>query len=122
MTRPLPELTLRTRRGPRSCVVSVEGELDHDTAPQLRRALEELPTAEGGLLVLDLAGLEFCDSSGITALLAAHRRCTAAGAVLALACANSAVARVVHLTGLDQVFPLYTTVAEAQASLGSIPA
>ncbi|WP_043468173.1 STAS domain-containing protein, partial [Kitasatospora sp. MBT66] len=53
-------------------VVVLSGELDHQTAPRLRRVLERTPA--GLPLVLDLTDLRFCDSVGIGELVFAARR------------------------------------------------
>ena len=50
------------------------GELDIATAPELEMCLENLLSAEGTTLVLDLADLEFTDSTGLTVLVEAVKR------------------------------------------------
>ncbi|WP_328417743.1 STAS domain-containing protein [Streptomyces violaceus] len=59
--------------------------MDYDQAPELRRQVDQLPLTPGQCLVLDLSGLECCDSTGITALLAARQHALAAGAGIVLA-------------------------------------
>lgn len=63
------DLTLRTRITTAGPVLELAGELDHHTAPEVRDALPGLDLRPGQQLVLDLA---FCDSSGITVLIAAR--------------------------------------------------
>ncbi|MER7895801.1 STAS domain-containing protein [Streptomyces sp. NPDC096046] len=92
-----------TATGP---VLHVTGDLDHDQAPVLRGRLDQLSLAPGQCLVLDLSGLEFCDSSGITALLAARQHALAAGADIVLAAVPANLLRVLTLVGLDQIFTL----------------
>ncbi|WP_342751775.1 STAS domain-containing protein [Streptomyces cahuitamycinicus] len=60
----------------------------------------------GQCLVLDLSGLAFCDSSGITALLAARQHALAAEADVVLAAVPANLMRVLILVGLDRVFTL----------------
>ena len=50
-------------------------------------------------LVLDLAGLDFCDSAGLAVLVGAHNRLDAAGRRLVVAAPTQAVARVLDLSG-----------------------
>nr|WP_275432096.1 MULTISPECIES: STAS domain-containing protein [unclassified Streptomyces] len=57
-------------------------------------------------LVLDLARMEFCDSSGISALIAARNHVRAAHADIALAAVPAHTLRVLRIIGLDQVFRL----------------
>lgn len=99
------ELTVRdTPNGP---VVEVIGELDYDTAEALRDLLQTLPLERGQRLVLELARMEFCDSSGISALIAARNHAQSAGADIALAAVPANTLRVLRVVGLDQVFALH---------------
>ncbi|MFB7508331.1 STAS domain-containing protein, partial [Streptomyces broussonetiae] len=67
--------------GPDHCVVTVVGELDVVTAAELRAALQQAVTTYPRTVV-DLAGVAFCDCTGLSALLAASRRARERGAVL----------------------------------------
>ncbi|MFE1782276.1 STAS domain-containing protein [Streptomyces sp. NPDC059506] len=114
MNRALPELTVAVHRERGNAVrVTVAGDLDYNTAPELRRALDDVPFTPGVHVVLDLSALTFCDSSGITVLVAAHRLATDAGGSVSLAAVPPAVARIFGITGLDQVFTLHPTVEDA---------
>ncbi|WP_411115476.1 STAS domain-containing protein, partial [Streptomyces sp. 029-5] len=57
-------------------------------------------------LVIDLSGLEFCDSTGITALLAARQRAQAAGADMTLTAVPANTLRILTMIGLDRVFTI----------------
>jgi anti-sigma B factor antagonist len=85
--------------------MSVAGEIDLYTAPKLQ---SELMTALAGStplqLVVDMAGVEFCDSTGMNVLLAAHRRARECGGDLQLASPRSAIRKVLQVTGLESVF------------------
>ncbi|GAA2927287.1 MULTISPECIES: STAS domain-containing protein [Streptomyces] len=99
-------LTISHRDTVTGPVLHVAGEMDYDQAPELRRQVDQLPLTPGQCLVLDLSGLEFCDSTGITALLAARQHALAAGAGIVLAGVPANLRRVLTLVGLDQVFTL----------------
>ncbi|MEE4546141.1 STAS domain-containing protein [Streptomyces sp. V4-01] len=88
-------------------LLELVGELDYSTAPELRELLPTLPLQPGRRLVLDLSGMEFCDSSGITALIAARHHAQAAGADIALAGVPAHTRRILHIVGLDQIFALH---------------
>jgi len=105
-------LTLRAVPG-EYCLLTVDGEVDHHTAPQLRAALDRVPFAPGQLLVVDLARLTYCDSTGITALVTAHQQARAAGSSLTLAAVSPGLSRVLEIAGLDQLFSVRPTVADA---------
>ena len=83
--------------------VSVVGELDLGSASAFRSALAELMGSGHREVLVDLAGTDFVDSSGIGALLWAHHRLEAAGGHLTLVNAGGHVARTLELTGADRV-------------------
>ncbi|MFE7767777.1 STAS domain-containing protein [Streptomyces sp. NPDC057438] len=107
---PLKIITRHAATGP---VLEIGGELDYTSASELRALLSTLVLRPGGRLVLDLAGMEFCDSSGITALLAARSHALAAQADVALAAVPPHTLRVLRIVGLDQIFPLYPDIQSA---------
>ena len=94
-------------------VVTVEGELDVATAPRLRAGVAALVLGPGQLLVVDLAGVTFCDSSGISALIAARNVAEAAGAGVALAAVPARLSRTFELIGLADFFPAYPSAEDA---------
>ncbi|MFD7436401.1 STAS domain-containing protein [Streptomyces sp. NPDC059861] len=93
-----------TATGP---VIAVAGDLDHTHAVALRQRVASLALQPGQRLVIDLAGLTFCDSSGITAFLAARQHAVAAGADIVLAAVPANTLRVLTIVGLDQVFTIH---------------
>ncbi|NBM16926.1 STAS domain-containing protein [Streptomyces sp. GC420] len=111
----MSELTTTVRDTATGPVLDIDGDLDFDTAAEFRAVLEAMtpPPAPGRLLVLNLAGLRFCDSSGITSLLVARNLAESAGAGVCLAAVPDHTARILQIIGLDQVFPIY---ADADAA------
>ena len=98
--RPEFEVTVRADSGVR--VVAVTGELDLDTMGELNEAL----AADDGLLattVVDLRGLTFIDSSGVSGVMAAARRARDAGARLVCVPGPPQIRRVFEMTGIDTV-------------------
>ncbi|MCJ1676941.1 STAS domain-containing protein [Streptomyces sp. APSN-46.1] len=93
-------------------VLALAGELDHDTARPLRQALDAAATP-GGLLVVDLTNLGFCDSAGLNVLLQSRLAIKAADGILRVTGLRGAVARMFHITGVDRVFDVYASVEEA---------
>lgn len=87
-------------------ILAVEGELDLATIATLKDAVGARLDA-GSWLVLDLAGLTFCDSTGLGAFVALHRQATATGATFALASPGKRIADLFTLSGIDQVVPVY---------------
>jgi anti-sigma B factor antagonist len=93
------------------CLITVSGELDYHTGPQLRAQLDAAPCQSG--LVLDLSGITYCDSTGVSVLVHAYRCTENAGTMLALAGAAPEVFRLLSLTGLDRFFRSYDSVDTA---------
>ncbi|MFF9088556.1 STAS domain-containing protein [Streptomyces sp. NPDC014991] len=87
-------------------VLGISGDLDYGSAAELRELLTTLTLRPGRRLALDLARMTFCDSSGITALIAARNHALAAGADIALAAVPAPTLRILRIVGLDQIFPL----------------
>ncbi|MER5772069.1 STAS domain-containing protein [Streptomyces sp. NPDC001985] len=109
-------LTITARDAATGPVLEITGDLDHESADLLRGSVERLALAPGRLLVLDLGGLDFCDSSGITVLLAARHTATVAGAGIALAAVPANMRRVLSIIGLDRVFVCHPDTATATAT------
>lgn len=98
-------------------VLSIGGELDIATAPDLAGAAEERIGAGHRLLVFELSGLTFCDSAGLATFVRLQRRLRDVDGRFALAAPTPAVRRVLDVTGLRDVFGTYPTLAEAIAAL-----
>jgi anti-sigma B factor antagonist len=97
-------------------VLRVTGELDHHSAPLLSRAVDDAAFDDTGV-VLDLSGLTYCDSTGITVLIGAYQRSQRTGAPLILAGVNPDQMRVFTVVGLDQVFTFHPSTEAAVAAL-----
>ncbi|OEJ35087.1 STAS domain-containing protein [Streptomyces subrutilus] len=108
-------LTITIRDATNGPVLELAGDLDYDQAPRLRQALETLTPKPGQRLVMDLSGVGFCDSSGITVLIVARNLAVAARADIALAGVPDNTLRTLRIVGLDQVFPIHPDVDSAVA-------
>lgn len=93
-------LNISTRPGP---VVTISGEIDIQSGPQLRDLLLNVIRREGARLALDLTGVTFIDCAGISVLLAARRRAQLEGGSLRVLQASPRVRRVITLTRLGPV-------------------
>jgi len=92
-------------------VITVAGEVDLATAPELAAALDEVG-ADDGPIVVDLTEVGFLDSSGLNVLLQARER-LGGGTSVRLVATRPAILRVLAVTGLDEVFPVFPAVGEA---------
>lgn len=110
------QLRVSVSGGDSYTVVALAGESDVYTYDQLRGALQDEAAKGVPLLVIDLGGLEFMDSTGVQVLLDIRVMMNDRGGKLALAAPQSTVARVLNLVGADQLIPVYGTVEEAAGS------
>ncbi|PXX71178.1 anti-anti-sigma factor [Nocardia tenerifensis] len=109
----IDEFSTSTRPITNGVVLRFVGGLDATAAPAARAAIENLVLRPGERLVVDLSGLLFCDSSGISMLLAARNAAALAQADIALAAVPSYVLRTLALIGLHGVFATYPTLDDA---------
>jgi anti-anti-sigma factor len=86
-----------------AAVVRVVGELDVATAPQLREAVVGLVRQDVSDVIVDLGGLEFVDSSGLSVLIGAHKRLREQGGQLRLRSVPAQAANVLRVTGLTDI-------------------
>ncbi|MFH8347815.1 STAS domain-containing protein [Streptomyces sp. NPDC018045] len=97
-------------------LAALAGDLDLTTAPALRAAALDLIGRGHRHLVLDMAAVSFCDSSGFNALVGIWRCAKEADGTLGLAAVSGRLARLLKITGLDVLLPAYPTTAEALAA------
>ena len=103
---------LSTRESDGQVIVTLRGQLDLAEAARVAAALAVVAAREPQIIV-DLAALEFIDSSGVAALVRGRNLARRAGGELLLAAPQQQVLRVLTLTRLIDVFPLHATVDEA---------
>ena len=96
-------------------VVTAPEEIDITNAPELRSALVDAAAHGHGTLVVDMTRTQFCDSSGLHTLLAAHKRARAIGGELLLVIPAAPVLRIFAVTGIDRIIPNFTSLDQALA-------
>jgi anti-sigma B factor antagonist len=97
--------------------VSVYGELDQGTAPELRSVLGETLGTPTVAVLVDLSDCEFIDSTGLSLLVEAKRRLTEERRPFGVCCPDVDVRRLLELTGIDEAVGLFDTRDEAVAVL-----
>jgi anti-sigma B factor antagonist len=100
-------------------LIRVGGEIDVYTAPQLREAIVGLIASGVAHVIADLRAVEFLDSTGLGAIVGAHKRLRTIDGSLALASSPDRIVRLFRITGLDRAFLIYSSVPEAIASQGA---
>ncbi len=93
-----------------------ERKLDTTVSAELKGEFLILCTPELKELVVDLSDVEFCDSSGLSALLIAERKMRENGGVVKLAGLHKKVLSLIQISHLDRAFQIYDTVAKATKS------
>jgi anti-sigma B factor antagonist len=109
---PMYSVDLRTRDGHGHAIVELRGELDVSDAAAVVAAFV-LIVARQPEIIVDLAGLEFIDSSGVAALARGRKLARHAGGDLLLASPRHEVLRVLTVTRLIDIFPVHASVDEA---------
>ena len=97
-------------------VVAASGEIDVAAAPVLRDRLVQLIADGTTQVVVDLENVDFIDSTGLGVLVGAVRRARSSDGDVRLVCTNSRILKIFGVTGLDEVFVIAGTVADAVGS------
>ena len=99
-------------------LLEVFGELDLATAPRLCSLLDAARIQRVRRLVVDLTGVDFCDSTGLRALMGASTELRHAGGKLAVAVLpDGGVARLFDVTGIRESLPTYDSQQDAIAAV-----
>ena len=107
-------IDLKTEDGGELLIFKLRGSLDLATSPTVRAALTDATEKGKRDLVVDLTQLEFLDSTGLGALIGAHRRATEHGGSLRLIVSEGPIARLLTITGLIRVFAVYHSLEDAR--------
>jgi anti-sigma B factor antagonist len=97
-------------------LITITGELDVVATPELSTVLLMAARSPGSLVVLDLGGVEFIDSTALGTLLKAGGEIESAGKKLRVVCAAGPVRRLLEMTNLTNRFQLCPTRDDALAA------
>jgi anti-sigma B factor antagonist len=99
-------------------VIAMRGELDLATAPRLAVRIDAARRNGSRRLLLDLTTADFCDSTGLRALIGCRQEVVAGGGRMVVAAAeDSAVGRMFALAGAHELLPVYEDPGAALAAL-----
>jgi anti-sigma B factor antagonist len=96
------QFQVEVRRNGAAAVVAVSGELDLASGPELEAQLDQLSGPDLQLVVIDLRGLDFMDSTGLSILVRAHQRLAGEGCEMGLVKGSQQVQRLLDLTGVAE--------------------
>ncbi len=100
-------------------VISLSGEVDLYTAPEFKQQLLEVVGQGGKDVVVDFSNTTFIDSTTLGVLVGGVKRLRPNGGQLTLVCTDRNITKIFEITGLDKVFRIYGSRAEAVEKLGS---
>jgi anti-sigma B factor antagonist len=112
----MPLLELETEETDGYIRLALTGELDISSVPQVEEALSRIEVRKPGLILIDLRGLEFMDSTGLRTVLTADARAREQGRRLAVVRGPRPVDRIFSVTRLDERLQI---VDEPEAALAS---
>jgi stage II sporulation protein AA (anti-sigma F factor antagonist) len=107
--RRINNLTLETERCGANLIVSIDGELDLETAPVFRDTVDKKLNQYDSVrhLILDLEKVSFIDSSGLGAILGRFKRLNQQGGRLSAIRVSRQILRVLELSGLLRIMKIY---------------
>ena len=106
----------------RHAIVTMPAEMDLTNSSDVGDLLAAVASQAPEVITADMTATTFCDSAGVHALSRAHELAAAAGSELRLALGDSPVARIIQLTALDQIVPVYRDVQQSLATHPTEPA
>ena len=114
------KITTQTTQG--VTVVRLGGRFDAHEVPDVRKALGDVTGQGNSKILVNLAEVNFIDSSGLATLVQGMKHCRSAGGDLYLSDLRQPVRVIFELTRLDRAFGVYGSEAEAMAALATQPA
>lgn len=105
-----------TKNGSGAVLTIKERKLDVSVSPELKGEFILLCRPSLKSLIIDLTAVEFCDSSGLSALLIADRQMRGHSGTIKLVGVSKKVLSLLKISQLDKVFPIFDSVAKAQKS------
>ena len=99
-------------------VISLAGEVDLYTAPEFKQQLLEVIGQGGKEVIVDFSGTTFIDSTTLGVLVGGVKRLRTNEGQLSLVCSDRNITKIFEITGLNKVFPIYESRAEAVESVG----
>jgi anti-sigma B factor antagonist len=99
-------------------VIALTGEIDLYTAPEFKQQLLDIVGQGAKAVVVDLTDTTFIDSTTLGVLVGGVKRLRPNGGQLSIVSSDRNITKIFEITGLNRVFPLHATRAEALESVG----
>ena len=101
-------------------ILTFTGELDVASADRAYRYVRDTIHTRGGPVMLDVAGLSFCDARGLGALLRMSSQARQAGSALHLIAPRPRLVKLIQITGLGEELPVYRGEPAGEVALGHL--
>lgn len=96
-------------------VIPISGVLNVTAGQQLRQNIADLVSSGIRSILLDCSDLQFMDSAGLGAVVMAFKSVREVNGQFGLCTLNQEVRMILELTGMDQVFPIFSNASEFRA-------
>ena len=100
-------------------VISLTGEVDLYTAPEFKQQLLDVIGKGAKSVIVDFTTTTFIDSTTLGVLVGGVKRLRTNDGELSLVCSDRNITKIFEITGLDRVFTIYPTRAEALEQIGA---
>jgi anti-sigma B factor antagonist len=107
------DVVLEVERHSSYAVIRATGYLDVSTSPRLREKILGVATEQPPLLIIDLGGIEFLDSSALGVILNGWKLLQAEGSTLAVISPQERITKIFEITALNLSIKLYKTMDDA---------
>ncbi len=94
-------------------VCKIEGEINLNTSPELRKAFDNFVRNNVKKIVVDFSGVPYVDSSGLATLIELLQRLKKVGGALRICCVPEKVKNVFEITKLHKLFDIFDDQASA---------
>jgi anti-sigma B factor antagonist len=94
-------------------VVTLEGEIDIYSSPQFKEVLLKGIEEGATRVIIDLTDVTFIDSTALGVLVSGAKRVRPRNGGLDIICVDENIIRILEITGLDRIFGIYPSRAEA---------
>jgi anti-sigma B factor antagonist len=109
----VPETSFPVTERHGQAVVSTPDEIDLRNADALGEALRAAAASNQPVIVVDMSGTEFCDSTGLNVLVRAQKQADADGRLLRLVVRSAALQRILAVSGMDRLFQIFDSLDQA---------
>lgn len=99
-------------------MIELEGEVDVYTAPQLKQQVIGVLESGAKELIVDLTRVDYLDSTALGVLIGGLKRMREVDGNMMLICPSPRIRRVFEITGLDKIFDIFNTQADAESAIG----